>query len=436
MSSPRYQAYKKAAASWLVELPSHWELIRLRFVCRISTGGRDTADAVPEGEFPFFVRSQTVERINSTALNCEAVLTAGDGVGVGKVFHHHVGPFDFHQRVYAFTEFKNISGRFFHLYLKENFHKVALEGNAKSTVDSLRMPVIANFQFCVPPIDEQNAIVDFLDRETAKIDALVDEQKRLIELLKEKRQAVISHAVTKGLDPNAPMKDSGVEWLGLVPEHWEVRRVKSIVNSIEQGWSPQCETTPANTFDEWAVLKVGCVNTGSFDPFENKALPADLEPQPSLVVNEGDLLISRANTRDLVGRAAVVDRYFPKLMLCDKLYRLRLSTDLCCPSFLGLFLGTPQARGQVEISATGASSSMLNIGQATILEMPLPVPPLQEQREILQHVADATKAHDALSQNAIRSIQLLQERRSALVSAAVTGKIDVRGTADAKAVAA
>src|SRR5690606_21276924 len=130
-------------------------------------------------------------------------------------------------------------------------------------------------------------------------------------------------AVTKGLDPDAPMKDSGIEWLGEVPAHWSITRVKRIISSIDQGWSPQCEGFPALDDDSWGVLKVGCVNGGVFNPMENKALPDSLRPEIELTIREGDLLISRANTRELVGRAAVAERNFPNLLLCDKLYRLR-----------------------------------------------------------------------------------------------------------------
>ena len=153
------------------------------------------------------------------------------------------------------------------------------------------------FYLPLPPLSEQTLIAEFLDGETAKIDALVAEQRQLIELLKEKRQAVISHSVTKGLNPDAPMKPSGIEWLGDVPEHWQVTKIKHIACSLEQGWSPQCEGYPVESDAEWGVLKVGCVNGGIFNPSENKLLPQDLEPIRTLAIQSGDLLISRKYSR-------------------------------------------------------------------------------------------------------------------------------------------
>lgn len=290
---------------------------------------------------------------------------------------------------------------------------------------SMKFEDFRRLPFLVPPLEEQRTIAAFLDYETARIDRLIAQQQRLIELLKEKRQAVISHAVTKGLNPNAPMKDSGVEWLGQVPEHWIVRRLKHHIISMDQGWSPQCEARLAEE-DEFGVMKVGCVNGGVFRFSEHKALPAELEPKTEYRLKKGQLLVSRANTRELVGSAAVVDADYGQLLLCDKLYRIKLSSD-ASPEFVALLLGTSAYRGQIELSASGASDSMQNIGQSTIKELPIAVPPMDEANDILKYVAARLYTFDCLNNQLQQQNLLLQERRSALISAAVTGKIDLRG---------
>lgn len=233
--------------------------------------------------------------------------------------------------------------------------------------------------------------------------------------------------MTKGLDPDVPMKDSGVEWLGEVPEHWVVKRVKHVVRTLEQGWSPQCENNPVTDDSEWGVLKVGCVNNGRFEKSENKRLPKGIEPRPNLAVKAGDVLVSRANTRDLVGSCAVPTNDHPNLMMSDKLFRLRLLEDFAEPRYLAFFMSSPTARKLIEIEATGASSSMLNIGQGTILEMPIPCPPLEEQVKIKNKIISETWKLLNLAGQALELKKMLEERRSALISAAVTGKIDVRG---------
>jgi type I restriction enzyme S subunit len=275
-----------------------------------------------------------------------------------------------------------------------------------------------------PPKKEQMAIANFLDYETAKIDALIEKQQQLIKLLKEKRQAVISHAVTKGLNPNAPLRDSGVEWLGEVPAHWKVVRLKYHTKLFEQGWSPQCDSRPAEE-NEYGVLKVGCVNQGIFNSTENKALPEELAPQLQYLLQKDDLLISRANTKELVGSAAVVDRDYSNLILCDKLYRLRFDA-LISPQLIAYYLSLPIVRQQIELEASGASHSMQNIGQSTIKELPVIIPPIKEASLLVVEVRDKTEAFELMLRRAVEQINLLQERRTALISAAVTGKIDVR----------
>ncbi len=191
---------KPSGIEWLGDIPEHWNVKRLKFLCDVRTGERDTENALEDGLYPFFVRSQTVERINSMSFDCEAVLTAGDGAGVGKIFHYYKGPFDFHQRVYMMHKFREVSGPFFFLFLRENFYKVALEGGAKSTVDSLRRPVFMNFPVCVPPEAEQADIVVAVERELQKFDALTVEAQRAVDLLQERRTALISAAVTGQID--------------------------------------------------------------------------------------------------------------------------------------------------------------------------------------------------------------------------------------------
>lgn len=201
---------KDSGIEWLGEIPAHWEVRRLRFVADIETGDADTAHATDDGEYPFFVRSPHIERINGYTHDCEAVLTAGDGAGVGKVFHHFTGKFRAHQRVYIFRNFRDVSGKWFYEYLKALFYSVVLEGTAKSTVDSLRRPMIADFPMTVPPSDEMPAIEALIDEQSARFDSLTAEAQAAINLLQERRAALISAAVTGKIDVRAEVSLSKV----------------------------------------------------------------------------------------------------------------------------------------------------------------------------------------------------------------------------------
>lgn len=187
---------KPSGIEWITDIPEHWEVKRLRYLCVVGTGERDTKNSISDGEYPFFVRSQTPEQINSYGFDCEAVLTAGDGAGVGKVFHHFVGKFDAHQRVYVMRDFVEVLGRYFYLFLRENFHRVALTGDAKSTVDSLRRSMLTDFPIPIPPENEQLAIIQHCDGIAGRIADLGETTLKEIQSLKTLRSTLIAHAVT------------------------------------------------------------------------------------------------------------------------------------------------------------------------------------------------------------------------------------------------
>ena len=246
----------------------------------------------------------------------------------------------------------------------------------------------------------------------------------MLELLQEERAALINHTVTKGLDAAVPLRDSGIEWLGEVPAHWEVKRMKHLLIGLEQGWSPSCENREAD-LGEWGVLKVGCVNGLHFDASENKALPAELVPMPEYEISAGDFLISRANTKELVGSASIVEEVRPKLMLCDKLFRLYFNKS-ANQEYILLVIGSSYGRFQIQTECSGASSSMQNISQEFLKNMVVLLPPQEEQRAIVEYVAEHSIRITETANTINQEIALLQEYRAALIAEAVTGQIDVR----------
>ncbi|ANB77315.1 hypothetical protein AYM40_35110 [Paraburkholderia phytofirmans OLGA172] len=447
MSLPRYREYKDSRFDWIGEVPIHWSVAAAGHRYEVLLGKMLDEKRITGDHLAPYLRNADVQwdRINVENLPqmdfsgsdlARYALTPGDllvceggEVGRAAIWRGDVDECYYQKALHRLRcrdAAKDLPRFMFYLLRAASSLNVFTASEGKSTIAHLTAEALRSYRFAFPTFPEQQHIVGFLDHETGKIDALIAEQEMLLALLAEKRQATISHAVTRGLNPEAPMKDSGVGWLGKVPAHWEVSRVKRIIWSIEQGWSPQCENYPVEGPHEWGVLKVGCVNGGIFNSSENKKLPPELEPIVEYSLRKGDLLISRANTRELVGSAAVVPEDFENLLLCDKLYRLRVEADMCRPDFLSAYLAIRATRAQIELDATGASSSMLNIGQSVILELLVPLPDVSEQAAIMSFVSIETSKLDTLKTEAERAIDLLKERRSALIAAAVTGKIDVR----------
>jgi type I restriction enzyme S subunit len=263
-------------------------------------------------------------------------------------------------------------------------------------------------------LHEQQKIAAFLDHETAKIDALIEKQQRLIELLKEKRQAVISHAVTKGLNPNVPMKDSGVEWLGEVPAHWEAKRIKNL-SVVKRGASPRPIDEPKYFDDdgEYAWVRIADVSSSGMFLTSTTQRLSSLGSSLSVKLEPNQLFVSIAGT---VGKpclttfkACIHDGfvYFPELLIDNKfLYYIFAAGE----AYLGL----------------GKMGTQLNLNTETVGGITIGVPPADEIMVIIKFIEQATAKYDGLISNAERLIELAQERRTALISAAVTGKIDVR----------
>jgi restriction endonuclease S subunit len=288
----------------------------------------------------------------------------------------------------------------------------------------VRPPTFMAIQVALPPNEEQAAIATFLDYETAKIDALVEEQKRLIELLKEKRQAVISHAVTKSLNPNAPMKDSGAEWLGAVPAHWGVAPFKWHVERNDGGvWGDE-----PNGQDDTVVLRsTEQTVDGRWrmdDPATRKLTIGDREAS---LLAEGDLVVTKSSGSSLhIGKTTLVTPEIAAMGCCysNFMQRIRLKPSFV-PRLAWYVMNNDVARLQFDL-LSNSTTGLANLNGTMIGEMVLPVPPTSEQTAIATFLDHATAKIDVLTAEAETVVALLQERRTALISAAVTGKIDVR----------
>ncbi len=444
MSFPRYPAYKDSGVEWVGDVPDHWETKPLKYLASHND------EVLPESTHPDFeFRYVEISDVDEThgVTNVQPVVfqkspsrarriarTGDIIISTVRTYLKAIARIDLSlSGVVVSTGFavlrpqKGVDAEFLAYAVKAPcFLDKVVAYSVGISYPAINSSDLVKLRLPLPPLAEQCAIAAFLDAETARIDALIAKQAALVALLQEKRRALISHAVTKGLDPAAPMRDSGVAWLGAVPAGWEVKRLKYCLLSLDQGWSPQCENRPAEG-NEWGILKVGCVNGNTFDPTENKALPDDLEPIESLIVCLGDVLISRANTRELVGSAAVVSQDHPNLLLCDKLYRLRIDPKQSTPEYVTLILRTPMVRVQMEVDATGASQSMQNISQSTIRNLVFVFPPVPEQIVLLNQITSETAQIDTLIAKAEAFSAVLREHRTALIAAAVTGQIDVRG---------
>ncbi|AZM54560.1 hypothetical protein DMA15_19985 [Streptomyces sp. WAC 01529] len=267
---------------------------------------------------------------------------------------------------------------------------------------------LANLVLPHPPLIEQQRIADFLDAETNRIHRLAGLRTSQLEKISTRVQSHLSQ-VAKSLEI----------------KHGTVR-VRHVLQKIEQGWSPQCEDRPTDE-GEWGVVKAGCVNGGTFDASQHKALPPETQPELRYSLRSGDLLMSRASgSVDLIGSIAVLPEDLPpQLLLCDKVYRLRMDRTRMTPEFVAFMLGTHQVRELIKLGISGADGMANNLPTATVTKLPLPDAPLTDQARVVNDLNDRRRSGNAAKQALVDQLALLKEHRLALITAAVTGQFDV-----------
>lgn len=403
---------KDSGIEWLGEIPKSWEIRRLRYLVNIKTGSNDTIDAVADGAYPFYVRSPKIERINTYTYDGEAILMAGDGVGAGKVFHYVNGKFACHQRVYNLHQLKDINGKFLYYYLKENFSKEVEKGTAKSTVDSIRLPMIKDFTIVLPSLYEQQVIANYLDEKVGKIDQLIAEQNQAVENWKAYKQSLITEVLTKGLNPNTEMRDSGIEWIGEIPKDWALKKLKYL-------FVIKKEIAGKSGFDILSVTQHGIkikditTNEGQISSDYSKYQLVD---KGDFVMNHMDLLTGWVDYSHYDGVTSPDYRVF-KLKDYSK----------CSPKYY-LYIMQMCYKNKIFY---GLGQGVSNLGRWRLqtdkfLNFFVPTPSLVEQQEIVDYLDNKCLKIDQIIEQKQALIKQLQEYKQSLIYECVTGKRCVR----------
>ena len=319
------------------------------------------------------------------------------------------------------------------LYLFQNAYRRRLfypYGQGSSQLGRWRFPrqQFNTFCFPLPPRGEQLQIAAFLDRETAKIDALIAEQQRLIELLQEKRQAVISHAVTKGLNSDVPMKDSGIEWLGEVPQHWHVVPLHRIVQERRPITYGIVQPGPPDETGRFMIRNQDFTNGWANPESVFRVSEAVENPYKRARMKPNDLIMTIVGA---VGSIGVIPEWLDGANTTQNIARIAIDAAKSDFRYIASVLQGPVGTRNVEFYSKGSVQTSLNLEHVRLFWVT--VPPLEEQFAIVELIESKTSGLDALTAEAARGVELLQERRTALISAAVTGQIDVRGLAETEA---
>jgi type I restriction enzyme S subunit len=442
-----YPAYKDSGVEWLGEIPRHWEVKRLKTVASVQLSNVDKKSLAGQEpvrlcnytdvyyheritpDLDFMAATATAEQVCRFWLRKGDVLITKDSeswtdIAVpavvvedlpGVLCGYHLAHIKPHRACHG----PFLARAFSAIGPREQF-QVAANGVTRF---GLGGDAIATGLFAMPPEPEQRAIAAFLDRETARIDALVAKKERLIELLQEQRTALITRAVTKGLDPNVPMKDSGLEWLGEIPEHWEQKTLKAI-SELQTG------LTLGKKYEDRALttrsyLRVANVQDGYLDLDEVAEVEVPEQDAARYELRAGDVLMTEGGDFDKLGRGYVWEGQVAHCLHQNHIFAVRPRPGRLNPHYLALMLSS--GYGRAYFTATSKQSTNLASTNSTKLRnLPMPTPSVFEQRAIVAFLDREMARIDALVAKVREAIERLGELRTALISAAVTGKIDVR----------
>lgn len=432
----RYQAYpeyKDSGVEWLGDVPSHWGVVKIKHLSPVKRGASPRPIDDPkffddEGDYAWVRIADVSSSDTYLKTSTQQMSALGSSLSVklepGELFLSIAGTVGkpcitairacIHDGFVYFPELKIPNKFLFYVFAGEQAYK----GLGKfGTQLNLNTDTVGDIKVGVPSYYDAERIINFLDHETAKIDTLIEKQQQLIQLLKEKRQAVISHAVTKGLNPNAPMKDSGVEWLGEVPEHWEVTKF-GYISSVVRGGSPRPAGDPElfnGDYSPWVTV-AEITKDNEVYLTETETFLTKKGSDQCRIFKAGTLLISNSGATLGVPKILSIDANandgvvgFENLSLNHEFAYFYLSTL------------TENLRERIK-----QGSGQPNLNTDIVKAIAVPVPPENEVVSILGAIDSMRKSYGELIAKAEMGNQLLQERRTALISAAVTGKIDVR----------
>ena len=442
----KYAATKPSGVEWLGDVPAHWEVKRLKFVADVHSGIAKGKKYLPNQELvevPYlrvanvqdgYLNLDDISTISVTPAEAESyqlcpldiLMNEGgdnDKLGRGTVWEGQITPCIHQNHVFAIRHNGTVDSWFLSYFFGSSACKpyFFLSGNQATNLASISSSAIADTPFPAPPLSEQRAIAAFLDERTAHLDGLIRRKEDLLKLLAEQRAALITRAVTRGLDATAPLRDSGVPWLGQVPAHWEVMPLKrdiELVTSGSRGWA-EFYANEGQLF-----IRIGNLTRNSIEfdlsDIQYVAVPDGAEAERSSV-RGGDIVVS---ITAYLGSVAVVPESLDKAYVSQHVALVRPTHNRILSKWIGYYILSEVGKTYLQMQAYGGTKIQLSLDD--VRTMPIIVPPLAEQETLLAHIEKYVSRNDQMTDITNREIAKLREYRAALITAAVTGRIDVR----------
>lgn len=400
---------KDSGVDSIGKVPNAWRQRRLKYLCRVQTGNEDTQNANPDGQYPFYVRSPIQERCDRYTFDGEGILVAGDGAGAGRIFHHAYGKYAVHQRVYRLSEFY-FSSRFLYYWLSLLFPYEMDKGSAQSTVPSMRLPMLLNFPVFLPPVNETLAIAAFLDEKCEEIDGLVEDIQAEVSTLEDYKKSIICETVTKGLNPDAELKDSGIAWVGECPEHW--KKVKFKYHFKRRTVKNPGDVPVLSLYREYGVIPK--------DSRDDNHNVTSEDTSKYLFVRNGDFVINKMKAWQ--GSVAVSElegivspAYYVYEFIGSSLHR----------KYIHYFMRNKSLAAEFRRLSGGIREGQWDLAAASLENCFICIPPLSEQHVIADYLDAKCGEIAATIAEKQKQLTTLEEYKKSLIYEYVTGKKEV-----------
>ena len=432
----RYEDYKNSGVLWIGDVPSHWEIVPFKYYTNVIMGQSPNGEDIKsEGETPFMQGNAEFGNIYpSTIYFCEACSKFSRIGDILMSVRAPVGEINLSDKVYGIgrglcsISAKHCNRQYLWYFLKKSKNDLNIYANG-STFTAITIQVLKSFKLILPPLPEQQAIASFLDAKTKPIDDIIAKREKQIELLEEMKSAIISRAVTKGLNPDAKMKDSGIEWIKTEPQSWETRRIKNVITLLTDydangSFADIAKNVKVNVGEPYAWMvratdlankRYGIVDDNNYCNKETY----DFLSKSSL--EAGDILIAK---RGDIGKSYEVPKCDCPMTLAPNTYLLKTNKKVISNRFFHYFFMSDY--GKKQLSFNNKSTTIGALYKDDVKNLKILLPPMHEQEAIASYLDSETSKIDTRIAKRRKQIELVQEYKQALITAAVTGKIDVR----------
>ena len=424
-----YSTYKDSGIPWLGDVPEHWEVKKLKFLLKLQKGKNPKDFSADKVSLPYLsmeylrgkniIKTYVLPQDNLVEVQEDDILVLWDGANAGEILKSKHGFLSSTMAVINFN--KNfINKKYFFQFLK-SLEKEFKDFSTGTTIPHFNSDILLNNHYCIPTLSEQTAIANFLDYKTAKIDRFIFKKKQLIKLLNEQKAAIINDAVTKGLNPNAKMKPSGIEWLGVIPEHWEVRKLWLLITKSELGGN----YSSGESLLGIPLIKMGNLGRGNIKLNKIEFIDNDIVYQSNHILKKDDFLFNTRNSAELVGKVSLWRNELPFALFNSNILKIEFNASVS-NSYMNLFFNSKTMINALRIICKGTTSvAAIYFKDLSKMEVCFPNS-IDEQTAILSHIEKETAIINKTIATIEKEIALVQEYRTALISEAVTGKIDVR----------